>query len=153
MTIAIVEPTESLSGDVVPPPSKSYTHRALFVAALSEHTVIENPLISDDTMSSIRVLKALGAEIELGGEEVNVMGFGDTPSSPEDVLNASNSGTTLRFAIPLCSFAKHISVLTGDYSLKSRPNTPLLSAIQQLGGFAVSTRGDGKAPIVVYGGE
>jgi 3-phosphoshikimate 1-carboxyvinyltransferase len=77
----------------------------------------------------------------------------DRPTSPEDVVNALNSGTTLRFATAVAGLVPSgDTVLTGDRSLRQRPMQPLLSALRELGVRAWSTRRNGCAPLVVRGG-
>ena len=56
--------TSKVNGEVFAPPSKSYTHRAITIAALSDDCVIHRPLMSADTLASIRAAEALGASIE-----------------------------------------------------------------------------------------
>jgi len=70
---------------------------------------------------------------------------------PDNVIDVLNSGTTLRFFTAITSLARGTSVLTGDASIRTRPNTPLLQALSDLGADAFSTKEDGTAPIVVQG--
>ena len=69
-----------------------------------------------------------------------------------DVVDCGNSGTTMRLTTATAALADGLTVLTGDDSLRSRPQGPLLSALTELGARAESTRGDGQAPLVVGGG-
>ena len=103
-----------LGGTVRCPSSKSYTHRAVFLAALSEgESRIYDPLISRDTLSSISTCGALGQEILYEGFSLRVIG---TPlKAPDTVIDSGNSGTTIRIAISVCSLIESgYSVLTGD---------------------------------------
>ncbi len=141
-----------LGGTVRCPSSKSYTHRAVFLAALSEgESRIYDPLISRDTLSSISTCGALGPEILYEGSSLRVIG---TPlKAPDTVIDSGNSGTTIRIAISVCSLIESgYSVLTGDISLRTRPMGPLLSSLRSLGVDCFSTKLDGTAPIVVKGG-
>ena len=141
-----------LGGTVRCPSSKSYTHRAVFLAALSEgESRIYDPLISRDTLSSISTCEALAQEILYEGSSLRVIG---TPlKTPDTVIDSGNSGTTIRIAISVCSLIKSgYSVLTGDSSLRTRPMGPLLSSLRSLGVDCFSTKLDGTAPIVVKGG-
>lgn len=141
-----------LSGEVEAPGSKSYTHRALIIASVCNGTSrISGLLISRDTLASMNACISIGAGIKRlhGSVEVD----GSRPSTPDDVINVENSGTTLRLMTSLlCSTPGGYSVLTGDSSIRKRPMQPLLDSIADLGGHAFSTRGDGCAPIVVKGG-
>lgn len=141
-----------LSGTTRCPSSKSYTHRAVFVAALSEgESQIQDPLISRDTLSSINACRALGTKILHEGSSLLIIG---TPLMvPETVIDSGNSGTTLRLATTTCSLIESgYSVLTGDSSLRTRPMGPLLEALKALGVECFSTKLDSTAPIVVKGG-
>ena len=141
-----------LGGTVRCPSSKSYTHRAVFLAALSEgESRIYDPLISRDTLSSISTCGALGQEILYEGSSLRVIGT--LLKTPDTVIDSGNSGTTIRIAISVCSLIKSgYSVLTGDSSLRTRPMGPLLSSLRSLGVDCFSTKLDGTAPIVVKGG-
>src|SRR5512136_1031896 len=133
-----------VSGEVYAPPSKSYTHRAILITSLGPGGVVKRPLISADTRATVSASEAFGARISLS-EEVNITGVSNQPRTPEDVINVLNSGTTLRFCSALAALTDG-AVLTGDASIRSRPNEPLLSALNDLGVDAFSIRGNGKAP-------
>src|SRR5579885_1010773 len=138
-------------GTVKPPSSKSYTHRAITIASIaSGESIIRNPLLSRDTIATIEACRAFGAEIDTGGNFVKVKGT--RPSVPDDVIDAQNSGTTLRFMTTLMAAASHgYTIITGDSSLRKRPMQPLLDSISKLGAKAFSSRNDGHAPIIVQG--
>ena len=141
-----------LKGEINAPPSKSYTHRAIAIAALAKRSEIQYPLISDDTKATINAASSLGATIEVEqARKITVEGTDGSPRTPEDVLNAENSGTTLRFFTAISGLCEGAAVLTGDASLRKRPNSPLLGSLNELGSEAFSTKGDGTAPIVVKG--
>lgn len=141
-----------LKGEINAPPSKSYTHRAIAIAALAKRSEIHYPLISDDTKATINAASSLGATIEVEqARKITVEGTDGRPRTPEDVLNAENSGTTLRFFTAISGLCEGAAVLTGDASLRKRPNSPLLGSLNDLGSEAFSTKGDGTAPIVVKG--
>ncbi len=138
-----------LSGEVFAPPSKSYTHRAILITSLGPGGSIKRPLLSADTRATISASQAFGAEIDID-EDVKIKGVADRPRTPEDVINVLNSGTTLRFCSAVAALTEG-AVLTGDASIRSRPNGPLLSSLSDLGAQAFSIRNNGKAPLVVRG--
>ncbi len=146
-----------IEGEIIAPPSKSYTHRAITIAALAKRSEIFYPLLSGDTEATINAAKCLGATVEVAVERegqakrILVEGTEGSPDTPEDVINAENSGTTLRFFTAVAALCEGAAVITGDVSLRKRPNLPLLKALNELGSEAISTRGDGTAPIVVKG--
>ncbi|MGA7368909.1 MAG: 3-phosphoshikimate 1-carboxyvinyltransferase [Nitrososphaeraceae archaeon] len=141
-----------LGGKARCPSSKSYTHRALFLALLSDgETRIRDPLISRDTLSTITACRALGPQIL--NEESSLRIIGTRLKAPDNVIDAGNSGTTIRIAASVCSLIESgYCVLTGDSSLRTRPMGPLLSTLERLGVECFSTKLDGTAPIVVKGG-
>lgn len=146
--------TSVVQGDVYAPPSKSYTHRAMTIAALGKKAEISYPLLSKDTIATVKACEAFGATIHVPEEKEDVLrivGVEGHPKTPDDVIDAANSGTTLRFMTALGSLVDGAVVLTGDGSLRKRPNGPLLKAINDLGASTFSTKGDGTAPIVVRG--
>ncbi len=140
-----------IKGTVNAPPSKSYTHRAIAIAALSKKATINNPLISEDTKATIRASEAFGAEIVSKKDSLVIKGFDGKLRIPDNVIDVANSGTTLRIMTAVASLVNGATVLTGDASIRTRPNTPLLNALNDLGAEAFSTRNNGKAPIVVRG--
>ena len=137
-----------LTGSLVCPPNKSYTHRAIFLAALTgNNSKVENVLYSADTIATITACKNFGAKMIEDKTSITV-----TKSIGEEIvpeINAENSGTTIRIASAIASlFSKEIT-LTGDDSLKKRPMQPLLNALENLGAKCFSTNGN--PPIKVVG--
>jgi 3-phosphoshikimate 1-carboxyvinyltransferase len=134
-----------ISGQIVCPPNKSYTHRAIFLASLAgKNSMVENCLISADTMATIETCKKFGAEIEIKDYTIivkNPIKIGI--KVPE--INTENSGTTIRIASGIASLFSEEITLTGDSSLQKRPMQPLLDALTSIGAQCDST--DGKPPI------
>jgi 3-phosphoshikimate 1-carboxyvinyltransferase len=133
------------------PPSKSYTHRAILAAGYADGAVVRDPLDSADTRATMRAVELYGGGVTERDGDLEIVGFGGRPDVPADVLDCANSGTTMRLTTATAALADGLTVLTGDASLRSRPQGPLLDAIEQLGGRAESTRGNGQAPLVVGG--
>lgn len=127
-----------LSGEVEAPSSKSYTHRSVVGGCLSEKVDVLNPLRSADIKASIRCARGPGAKIQERGDKLEIKGTEGKPETPERVLDCGNSGAALRLFMGVTSLCDRFSVLTGDKSLKERPNWPLLSSLENLGGTAVS---------------
>jgi 3-phosphoshikimate 1-carboxyvinyltransferase len=111
-----------LSGCVTAPPSKSISHRALICAALAQgEGVISNLAFSEDILATVDALTAIGARFEkLGEDTVRVSGIGGRPRAL-DILNCRESGSTLRFMIPICLLSPDEFRLTGTEKLLSRP--------------------------------
>ena len=138
-----------LSGNIVCPPNKSYTHRAIFLATLANgKSQIRNVLLSRDTIATINACKNFGANIQANGSNVTVESSGEIKLQTSEI-DASNSGTTIRIAAAISSLSENKTRLTGDSSLQKRPMQLLLDALQDLGASCTST--DGKPPITVKG--
>jgi 3-phosphoshikimate 1-carboxyvinyltransferase len=144
----------NLHGTVRVPPNKSHSFRALIMAALAEGTShIANPAASNDWMRGIEALEMFGAEVEPRAKGVwEVRGAGGQLRTPDDIVDCGNSGIILRFFMGLAACCEGHTVLTGDNSLRHiRLCQPLIDALNRLGAWAVSTKGDGHAPVVVRG--
>ena len=111
-----------LSGCVEAPPSKSISHRSLICAALAEgESVIGNLAFSQDILATIDVLTAIGAKIEkIDDSTLKVRGINGNPRSL-GVLGCRESGSTLRFMIPICLLSQDEFRLSGSEKLLSRP--------------------------------
>ena len=138
-----------LDGRVRVPPSKSYTHRSVLMASLSNGVSrVENPLRSRDTIATFEACRAMGAEVVDSGSGLAITGT--EPRAAAKEVNVENSGTTLRFMTSAFTLpVRGRTVLTGDASVRTRPMQGLLDALAQLGAKAHSAAGNGCAPIVV----
>jgi len=138
-----------ISGQIVCPANKSYTHRAIFLASLAGNdSKVENILRSADTVATIEACKKFGAEIEIENGDIivkNPIRFDKIV--PE--INTENSGTTIRIASGIASLFSEEITLTGDSSLQKRPMQPLLDSLSSMGAKCIST--DGKPPIKIKG--
>ena len=141
----------TVGGTVQAPPSKSYTHRAILAAGYADGATVRDPLVSADTKATMRAVEAYGGSVERHDDHLDIGGFAGRPEVPADVIDCANSGTTMRLVTATAALGDGLTVLTGDSSLRSRPQGPLLDAIDQLDGRAESTRSNGQAPLVVGG--
>ncbi|MHC1629932.1 MAG: 3-phosphoshikimate 1-carboxyvinyltransferase [Methanoculleaceae archaeon] len=138
---------------VTAPPSKSYTHRALFVSALARggSTVID-PLLSDDTEATVSGLSLLGVHIERVPSGLYVPGCDGEFSAPTGgVIDVGGSGTTARFLTAAGLRARGPFILTGNRRMQERPMAPLVSALNGIGGRISYCSGEGRLPIRVDG--
>jgi 3-phosphoshikimate 1-carboxyvinyltransferase len=139
-----------LKGKVSPPPSKSHTHRAIFLASMAKgRSTISNALISEDTLATIRASEAMGAQFQ--HHNSNIIIDGGNLSAPSEIVDAMNSGTTMRIFSGLASMFDVPVRITGDESLQKRPMGPLLDALTQMGVKCSSN--DGKPPVEIKGGN
>ena len=107
-------------GRVEAPPSKSVSHRYLICGALSGGSVIENVAFSEDIKATLNCLSALGAEYEIDGSTVKIGGISPDKAVKCAELFCNESGSTLRFIIPLCLLFGQKITLKGTERLMSR---------------------------------
>jgi len=138
-----------LKGRVICPANKSYTHRAVFLAALSDgKSIVKKILRSNDTMATINACRGFGIEVEEVENNVTIKNTIDS-TVQNSMINAENSGTTIRIAIAIAALSGGNTTLTGDDSLRKRPMQPILDALETMG---VETESDdGKPPINING--
>ena len=110
-------------GTVTAPPSKSMAHRLLICAGLAQgESVVRHLAMSEDIKATIACLRALGAEIRLDGDTAYVKGTDvRKPLGATAILPCNESGSTMRFLIPLCMLSGEERVLTGSPRLLERP--------------------------------
>lgn len=123
------------AGTVAAPPSKSDVHRLLIAAALcaGEQTVIHGFYPSRDIEATVACLCAMGAEISVCGQDCTVRGMPREKKGGEICLPCGESGSTLRFLLPLCMREGSTALLCGSKTLLSRPLTVYESIAQKQG--------------------
>ena len=135
-------------GKVSPPPSKSHTHRAIIMSALSEgRCEVSSPLISFDTRATMDAVRAMGAVVT--EREGSVTVECESIHAPDRTIDVMNSGTTMRLMTGISSLFPDKVVLTGDSSIQKRPMGPLLDSLSAAG-VECSSNG-GKPPVEVRG--
>lgn len=140
----------AVRGTVRAPPSKSYTHRAILLSALSGGPCrVERPLLSEDTEATLAAAKAFGAQVDRLKDSLRIECEALRP--PSRPIDARNSGTTLRLVTGVAALLPGTTVLTGDSSLRKRPMGPLLEALERLGARARARGADGRPPVEVSG--
>ncbi len=140
----------SVQGTVAATPSKSLTHRAMVLASLANgESRLRGPLISEDTVATMRGMEQFGASFRREGEDQVVRG--GRLRAPSGPIDCGNSGTTIRLLSGIASLLTCHVTLTGDASLQQRPMKPLLTALTELGVHATSVQGNGSPPIVIRG--
>lgn len=155
--LAIAPPKSGLSlqGRVKIPGDKSISHRALMLGAIAEgETIVRGLLLGEDPRSTAACFRQMGAEIsELNTEEVKITGIGlGNLQEPADVLNAGNSGTTIRLMMGLlASHPGRFFTVTGDSSLRSRPMSRVVKPLQEMGAQIWGRDGGKLAPLAISG--
>ena len=139
-----IEPRR-LAGAVTPPPSKSMAHRLIIAAALgSGVSTVRNVAMSQDIQATLRCITALGGQWEQPSEDLlTIHGFGGkSPASGElPLLDCGESGSTLRFFIPIALAAAGGGVFTGRGRLMERPQKPYFDLFDERGIFHEQTDG------------
>ena len=128
-----------LTGTVTPPPSKSMAHRLIFAAALSGGvSTIRNVAFSQDIQATLRCMEALGARWERPAENVIcVTGVGTAAASFSELprFDCGESGSTLRFLIPIALAVAGGGIFTGRGRLMERPQKPYFDLFDEKGIF------------------
>lgn len=107
-------------GRVKAPPSKSMAHRYLICAALSPESEIRGIGFSEDIKATLSCLEALGANAEISGDTARIGGIDIEKRIKSNKLFCNESGSTLRFLIPLCLLFDKKITLTGTKRLMQR---------------------------------
>ena len=108
-------------GTIYAPPSKSVAHRALICGALTEGCTIKNCGLSKDIEATLRCLSAMGAKIEEKEDSIIIGGLSPFTINNHPILDCGESGSTLRFLLPLCLLSGNPITLTGQGKLMQRP--------------------------------
>ena len=145
--LAIV-PTPHIATEHAVPGSKSYTNRALIIAALARGTsTLLGALESDDTRVAREALGHLGVPIEQDDGTISVHGQEGHFHRPGRPLYLGNSGTSMRFFTALLSLADFSCTITGNARMQQRPIADLLGALRDLGADVVSIADNGCPPV------
>ncbi|WP_294511882.1 3-phosphoshikimate 1-carboxyvinyltransferase [uncultured Intestinimonas sp.] len=127
-----------LGGSITPPPSKSQAHRALIAAALAEGvSMLKNVALSQDIQATIRCLETLGASFRWEGDTLAVTGLAGKPAPQGELplLDCGESGSTLRFLIPISLAVLGGGRFTGHGRLMERPQGPYFDLFREKGIF------------------
>lgn len=138
------------------PGDKSISHRAAIFGALAEgETVIHGFLVAEDTLATLRCLEACGVGIEgMGSWEVVVHGVGLKGwRQPQGVLDAGNSGTTLRLLLGALAGQPFSATLDGDASLRRRPMDRVAHPLRAMGADVTGQGERCLPPVTVRGGS
>jgi 3-phosphoshikimate 1-carboxyvinyltransferase len=155
-----VRSPSGLRGTVVVPGDKSISHRAAILNAIALGAArVENFLVGEDTRATLDCLRSLGVSWSLQeaagpGATLTIHGPGRAGlRESEDVLDARNSGTTMRLLAGVLAAHPFFSVLTGDSSLRSRPMGRVVGPLREMGAQVWGRGGDAYPPLAIRGGE
>lgn len=172
----VVRPSPHLTGRLVVPGDKSISHRAVIFNSLGDGgATVTNFLPGADCLSTVGCMRALGVPIEIIGHGDGSSYSGETPLSappgeqpiavrvtgrglrgltePLDILDAGNSGTTMRLLSGVLAGQPFLSVLTGDSSLRSRPMGRVVEPLRRMGARIDGRKNGTLAPLAIRGGK
>lgn len=122
---------QNLSGEISPPPSKSLSHRAIIAAGLSSGlSRINNIAFSDDIIATCDAMENFGVVINRRKDRLEVSSTGKL-RRPIHPVNCNESGSTLRFMIPLSTFVDEPVVYDGVGGLRTRPLDPYINIFKE----------------------
>ncbi len=144
--------TAPLRGELAVPGDKSISHRSIMFGALAQgRTEVSHFLTGADCLSTISCFRQMGIEIEQNGPDVTVFGKGlHGLSAPADILDAGNSGTTVRLMSGILAGQRFSSVITGDASICRRPMKRVIQPLTEMGADIVSQQDNGCAPLALH---
>jgi len=148
-----VRPCSALRGEARVPGDKSISHRALIFGAIAQGvTRIDHINPGEDVSSTATCLMKLGVDLRVDGRTIFVSGkdFFDL-HAPNQILDAKNSGTTMRLLSGILAAQDFSSTITGDDSLRRRPMRRIIEPLQHMGARIDSI--DGYPPLHIHGSE
>ena len=150
-----VTSVKKIEGEIIAPGDKSISHRAaIFNSIASGTSKITNFCVGDDKSAILNCLIGLGAQIEETDNSIQIQGNGLYGlTEPVDVLNAGNSGTTIRLVSGLLSGNDFYSVITGDKSLRNRPMKRIITPLMKMGAIIYGREKSSLAPLTIIGGN
>ena len=149
-----VSPAGPLKGTLTLPGDKSITHRAIILGALADGvTEITGALQSEDCRSTAKAFVVMGARVEeIGNDRLRIKGCGlHGLREPEEVLDAGNSGTTIRLLAGVLAGQSFFSVLTGDRYLRKRPMARITAPLTSMGAAIMGRDGGNLPPLAIHG--
>ena len=160
MDLAVSKPRR-LAGEIVAPGDKSVSHRAVMLNSIADgQATVRNFSPGDDCTSTMRMMRALGVEIERRSPEDNtgdtliVNGAGANGlREADDVLDAGNSGTTMRLMSGILAGRAFKATMTGDSSLRSRPMGRIIKPLSMMGAVIRGLENNTLAPLEFDGGN
>ena len=147
------DPSPPLRGQVRPPADKSISHRAALIGAMgSEPVLIHNYLLAEDTNSTLAAVSALGAIVQVRGDEVVIRGAGlRNAQAPPDAIDVGNAGTLMRLLPGWLAFQAGLSfTVDGDASIRRRPIDRIAEPLRLMGA-EIDAREDRFPPFTVRG--
>ena len=148
----IIEKSGPIDATVTAPPSKSYSVRALLLAAMSEGTTtITNCLDADDTRYAFEALKTIGFDASGSFQRELVIGPRKSMSANEVPIFVGNAGTAMRFFTGWLTFTPGRFLLHGEERMHQRPIGDLVEVLLQIGAEVEYVENEGYPPLRIRG--
>ncbi|MCR5655182.1 MAG: 3-phosphoshikimate 1-carboxyvinyltransferase [Lachnospiraceae bacterium] len=146
---------KGLKGEITIPGDKSISHRAIMIGSLADGpTEITNFLEGADCLSTITCFQKMGIKIIKDNDKITVRGKTlDGLSTPCEVLDTGNSGTTTRLISGILAAQPFSSVLTGDASIQRRPMKRIMEPLNQMGASISSVMENDCVPLHIKGSD
>ena len=154
MEKTVIERKGGLKGEVTVPGDKSISHRAVIIGSLAKgKTRIIEPSRGDDNLRTLNAFRMMGIEVdEPKVDQLIINGRGLYGlTEPEDVIDAGNSGTTVRLLTGLLSGQRFFSVITGDRYLRKRPMKRVVEPLSSMGAKIWGRENGNFAPLAING--
>ena len=147
----LIHHAKQLKGTLTIPGDKSISHRSIMLGAIAEgKTRITGFLRAEDCLSTIQVMRQLGATIHDDGEKIVVEGKGmNGLTAPSELLDVGNSGTTIRLLAGLLAGQPFKSILAGDQYLNKRPMQRVITPLSQMGAKLHGHEGTELPPLTI----
>jgi len=147
-----IGPASSISGTIQLPGDKSISHRYGMLAAIAEGaTKIQNYSTGADCQSTLACMRALGAGVEERDGVTCIRGLGlDGLREPAAMLDAGNSGSTIRMLSGILAAQPFVTRIGGDESLSRRPMARIMMPLQRMGA-RIEARDDRFPPLTIHG--
>lgn len=151
----IIKRANSMKGELTVPGDKSISHRGIMFGAIAEGTTeLEGFLDGADCRSTISCFRQMGIEISQDHDQVQIHGKGLYGlRQPKDMLDAGNSGTTVRLISGILAGQPFTTQLTGDASIQKRPMKRIMTPLSLMGASIRSLAGNDCAPLEIHGGS
>jgi 3-phosphoshikimate 1-carboxyvinyltransferase len=149
-----ISPAGAVSGAVQLPGDKSISHRYAMLAAIAEGTSkIANYSMGADCQSTLACMRALGAEVTKKDGVTEITGRGlEGLREPADMLDAGNSGSTIRMLSGILAAQPFVTRIGGDESLSRRPMERIMKPLAQMGA-RIEARENRFPPLAIHGGK
>ncbi|WP_047980049.1 3-phosphoshikimate 1-carboxyvinyltransferase [Ornithinibacillus contaminans] len=144
-----------INGEITVPGDKSISHRAVMLGALAEGvTMVENFLVGDDCLRTVKAFQSLGVSIKRSGTTLEIYGKGlPGLTEPTQPLYFGNSGTTARLMLGILAALPFTTTVYGDSSLSNRPMARVIKPLRKMGATILGRANSNYLPLAIQGGN